>query len=117
MIMAFLFCLNFTKVIAQKTDTAKTRPATKISLGFKEQLSATTDFTENLFVHFGGPGLTLSYNKSGFFLGLYSSSRFYGQGKVSPLLGMGFQLMFGKFVFPVVIHNINSQNDPHIPVT
>lgn len=109
--------LNYVETFAQNKDSTATKPKVKVTLGFKGQLSASTDFKDNLFVHFGGPGISLTANKVGLFVGMYPSIRIYGQGKVSPLLGMGMQVSMGKLVFPLLIHNVNSQNDPKIVVT
>ncbi|MDX2303256.1 MAG: hypothetical protein NW226_10670 [Microscillaceae bacterium] len=110
-----LFSYVYTQ--AQDKDSTATQRKIKLSWGFKGQISASTDIKDNLFVHFGGPGITLSANKLGLFIGMYPSIRFYDQTQISPLLGMGMQFMVGKWVFPVLVHNINSQNNPDIVFT
>jgi hypothetical protein len=102
---------------AQDTLQTKTKPKIKVSWSFRGQASLTSDFSENLFAHFGGPGVTLSANKVGLFVGMFPSVRFYQQGKISPLLGAGGQIIIKKLVFPIVFYNINSQADPKIVLT
>jgi hypothetical protein len=72
----------FTYLAVYAQDTLQTKPKVKISWGFKGQIGITSDFENGVFVHFGGPGITLSVNKVGLLIGMFPSARFYQVGNL-----------------------------------
>ncbi len=114
-IISFL-CVLFSNFV-QAQDKPNEIKAVNWTIG--GQITLSSDFKDNIFLNFAGPGLKLSdkskKNPWALSINMFPSMRCNMQEKDSnkiftPILGTGFQVFYKKFVISMPAYYLASQN-------
>jgi hypothetical protein len=111
-----LLCLLLAD-FAQAQDKPAQPQAVNWTIG--GQITLSSDFKENIFLNFAGPGVKLSdkSKKSPWAVSInmfpslrYNTAEKDGNKVVTPILGVGFQVFYKKLVVSMPCYYLNAQN-------